>query len=275
MITMAKEIDTVLYNHLVEYGLVDKEARAYLSLLEIGQATATNLAKKTGLNRSTTYVILESLKERGLVSVSADKVIQEYIAATPETLVNLAESQLKQQQAVTAKLKNIIPRLNSIKKDLKHKPLVTVYEGKSGIINAFEDSLQSKEKVVRIMSSANKLYELIPDYIGTYAQKRAACGLKMKGIHPRDEHSDELLQRMPKGDESVVIPADKYHISAEVAVYDNKVSYVLAEDRGVAIVIESEEMANATKHLFDLAWEEAKRLNATLNDKKKKSAKKK
>lgn len=265
----------LLHEYLMEYGLADKEATAYLALLEIGQATATNLAKRTGLNRSTTYVILESLKSHGLVSVSGDKIVQEYLAATPETFVKVAERRLQQQQVITSKLKDIVPKLNSLKKEPKHKPLVTINEGKSGVINAFEESLESKEKVVRIMSAANNLYQLIPNYIASYAEKRAAIGLKMKGIHPYDVNFEALSTKMPKIDDSVSIPPEKYNIPAEVAIYDDKVSYVLAEDNGIAITIESKEMAEVMKQMFDLAFEEAKRLNTALNDKKKKSSKKK
>lgn len=265
----------VLHEYLMEYGLADKEATTYLALLEIGQSTATNLAKKTGLNRSTTYVILESLKAHGLVSVSGDKIVQEYLAATPETFMKVAERKLQQQQVITSKLKDIVPKLSALKKEPKNKPLVTVYEGKAGVINAFEDSLESKEKVVRIMSAANRLYELIPDYIVSYAEKRARKGLKMKGIHPYDVHFEELAKKMPRIDDSVSIPPEKYNIPAEVAIYDNKVSYVLAEDNGVAITIESKEMADVMKQMFDLAFTEAKRLNATLKKGAKSKTKKK
>lgn len=60
-------MNEVLIRNLTEFGLSDKEARIYLALLELEIATAFDTAKHAGINRSSTYVVLESLKKKGLV----------------------------------------------------------------------------------------------------------------------------------------------------------------------------------------------------------------
>ena len=45
----------------------EKEARVYLYALELGATTADKLAKHAKVNRSTTYVQLESLMKNGLI----------------------------------------------------------------------------------------------------------------------------------------------------------------------------------------------------------------
>ena len=60
---------TITKEKLQELGLSEKEARVYLALFELGPSVVSGLAKKAGINRSTTYVILETLAKRGLVSV--------------------------------------------------------------------------------------------------------------------------------------------------------------------------------------------------------------
>ena len=57
----------------------------------------------------------------------------------------------------------------------------------------------------------------------------------------------------------MLIPKNKYKSSADMAIYDNKIGYMSTRER-VAIIIESKEIADVMKNIFDLAHEEAKRL---------------
>ncbi|MEK7566640.1 MAG: helix-turn-helix domain-containing protein, partial [Patescibacteria group bacterium] len=82
-----------MLQELQEFGLSEKEARVYLAALELGKATADELAKQAKVNRSTTYVQIESLKQKGLVS-SYDEGKKTYFAPeSPEYLKRLFEKQ--------------------------------------------------------------------------------------------------------------------------------------------------------------------------------------
>ena len=50
---------------LQDLGLSEKEAKVYLTALEMGAETAQNIAKKANVNRATTYVQIDSLKAKG------------------------------------------------------------------------------------------------------------------------------------------------------------------------------------------------------------------
>ena len=75
----------ILLKQLVNFGLSEKEAKIYLALLELEMATVFEVAKQSGINRSSAYVVLEGLKKKGLVGISDDKKVRRYIAASPET----------------------------------------------------------------------------------------------------------------------------------------------------------------------------------------------
>ena len=53
---------------LTNLGLKDKEASVYLSCLELGPSPVQPIARKAKVVRATTYVILESLMNMGLVT---------------------------------------------------------------------------------------------------------------------------------------------------------------------------------------------------------------
>ena len=54
---------------LERVGLKGKEASVYLALLELGTASVESIAKKAGTKRPTTYLVLDDLQNRGLVSI--------------------------------------------------------------------------------------------------------------------------------------------------------------------------------------------------------------
>lgn len=71
-----------------------------MALLEHGASGVNEVAKKAGVNRSSAYVVLENLAKKGLVGISGNNIKTRYIAASPETLLHLAEEQLNKQQKI-------------------------------------------------------------------------------------------------------------------------------------------------------------------------------
>src|SRR3989344_5793051 len=184
---MSISSSNLLIKQLTEFGLGDKEARVYLALLELEIATVTEIATNSNINRSSTYVVLESLKKKGLVSTSEDKKVQRYIAVSPEMLLEEAKDNAIKAEEIKNKITDLVPELKALHKDTKQKPKVRVFEGKQALINALNDSLNNKTKIMRECSSPENLFKIIPDSVSAYIQKRTELGIKLYGIHPDDK----------------------------------------------------------------------------------------
>jgi len=258
-----------LTKQLIDFGLSEKEAKIYLALLELELATVFEIAKQSGINRSSAYVVLEALMKKGFVGISDDKNVRRYLAASPETLLHSAKTAAKKQDDIKTGIESIIPDLKVLHKGTRGKPVVKVFEGVNGLINVFEDTLTCKEKVIRIISSVEKISKLLPpDYFFGYVKRRGEKRIKMHGIHPANEIARQLTNaKLLEYDIPVLIPKEKYKTPADMAIYDNKISYMSPERGGFGVIIESKEMAEVMKSVFDMAWEEAKRLSRTLNRK--------
>ncbi len=248
-----------LTKHLVEFGLSEKEAKVYLALIELEVASVSEIAKTAGVNRSSTYVILSSLGKKGLVSISGDKNIQQCVAVTPEMLFREAEERVNQAQKIKKIIGDIIPDLKALHKDTKQKPKIKVFEGKQGLISAFEDTLNSREKIMRTFSNVERISKTLPEYFLDYVQRRIKLGIKMHGIHPDDKVARYVIKNSPKFDQPMLIPSHISRFPADVAIYDNKIGY-MSPDENLAIIIESKKLADIMKNIFDLAFQEAKRL---------------
>ena len=80
---------------LQSIGLSDKETRVYMALLELGKGTVSQIARKSHINRTTTYDILASLGEMDIISISGKQPKQEYVAEQPEKIkLNLTKISL-------------------------------------------------------------------------------------------------------------------------------------------------------------------------------------
>ncbi len=80
-----------LYNILLEFGLTDKQARAYLASLKIGPATISDLARQADLKRTTLALILEELVRRQIFQIIQRKKRKFYLASAPEQLIALSD----------------------------------------------------------------------------------------------------------------------------------------------------------------------------------------
>ncbi|MEK7063783.1 MAG: helix-turn-helix domain-containing protein [Patescibacteria group bacterium] len=245
---------------LTKFGLSDKEARAYLALLELEVATAHEVASKAELNRSSAYVVLESLREKGLASVSVGETTKQYVASSPDMLVERAADAAEKQAKIERSINDLLPDLKSLHRDTKQKPRVRILEGKAGLIQSFEETLRVRDKVMRVVSSADDIQRSLPDYLPKYVQRRTELGIAMYGIHPFSEQGDYIRKHYAPLDQIKLIPPERWAFNSDFAIFDDTVGFMLHKDL-VAIHIENAAIADAMKKVFDLAFEEATRLD--------------
>jgi sugar-specific transcriptional regulator TrmB len=124
---------------LQELGLSDKEASVYVALLAVDNDSVLDLAKRTGINRTTIYPVLDSLLQKGLVSeIKVDKKIR-FAAESPERLITFVERQKVVFEEKAGRVRDFVPRLKTVQRESGEKPLVKIYEGKEGAMSAVEE----------------------------------------------------------------------------------------------------------------------------------------
>jgi HTH-type transcriptional regulator, sugar sensing transcriptional regulator len=152
-----------IVEQLARFGLTEKEAEAYLALLSFGTATARDVSRESGLNRSTSYVLLEALAKKGLASISQNDKNRFYTASPPERLIQSLESEARQAKEKLGDARNLLPELKSIYVGVGPKPKVTFYEGEQGIESVYEDTLRSSESI-RAFASIESMHAALPHY---------------------------------------------------------------------------------------------------------------
>lgn len=248
----------MLEKDLQEIGLNEKEAKIYLASLELGQSVVQDIAKKAGVNRATTYFVIETLMKMGLMSSFHKGKKQYFVAADPDRLIEILEQEKNTIEKRKSSLKKLLPQLQSINNKQKDRPVVKYYEGKEGIKTMVSEILKAAKGEVDMAYSVDALNKLFTEEDKIEWRKvRIKRNLYTKAIYT---YKDGILQNIPKSD-SRKVPFDKFPITCDIAVYDEKVRIADLSKRLIGVIIEDKEIARSMKAVLDLAWEAAEKYN--------------
>jgi len=253
---MDLQIIQKLLQTLKETGLTANEANTYIGLLSVGSNPVSVIAKKASINRCTCYTILERLMKKGFVNSYIKDNVTYYTAVEPKYLLEQLKNSRFELEDKISNLGNCIANFELMKKEYSGKPKVAFFEGVAGVQNVMENTLDSKG-IIRAYASLTELTNLLPDYFPSYYSRRTAKGIFVKSIYPADTASmQHRLRDKEELRESRLIPKE-FDFHMDFLIYDDKVAITsLVEKFGV--LIESREMAESHKKIFDFIWEGTK-----------------
>lgn len=140
------------------------ETKVWLALLSKGIASAGEVATISGVPRSRTYDVLESLEKRGFAIVKIGKPVK-YIAVKPtEVIEKLKSNTMNEAQERVKSLSNLkstqeyveLEQLhNSGMSPIKYADLTGSIKGRSNIISRMRELLENAQKEVLICTSAS------------------------------------------------------------------------------------------------------------------------
>jgi sugar-specific transcriptional regulator TrmB len=243
---MTKDLPHVLQ----AIGLVDKEAQLYLAGLQLGSAPASEYAKATGLNRITSYNMLEELVHRGQFTMVRKMRGKWYSPIAPEYLA------LEARKNADA-LQRSLPELRSLQGAQYRKPHVRFFEGLEGVRHVYEDSLSAQSEILNFANSA-VVRKFWPDYDEEYVAQRVKRGIHLRGIAP-----DDAAGRRVHGEDKEslreirLVPAKDFDFRNEINIYGHKVaicSFASGAQEMFGVIIESKEVAETQRQIFEMAW---------------------
>lgn len=243
--------------YLQELGLNEKEASLYISLLQVDNASVIDLSKKTKINRSTVYFVLEGLKQKGLViEVQLGKKVH-YAAEPPERLETFVERQKDIFEERIKRLKDIIPQVKSLQREQGQRPVVKYFDGREAAINSNRDffNAEDKEGTGYFLFNRDLIEEVFsPKEILEIQKIRPSKDIFGKSIYTSTKTilpSNQMTERKK-------IDATQYPVLCDVSIYEDRVQFVTLGKKISSIFIQSKDVAETLKSLFRLAFENIK-----------------
>lgn len=244
-----------VYIILKGLGFVGSEIKTYLAGLENGPSTVIELTKATKLSRQATYVVIDSLTARGMMSSLIKGKKKYYVSEDPEKLLAYSKRHELEMQARLKDLERIMPALKL--KQSGDRPAVKLYEGEDGVLATLEEMYQSQPKEIYEIGDMEAFQKL-------NAFDKTATGVdQLKKIKTKVSFIATGAPSRPKLNEEsrrFFLPKEVIGFNSDIVVYNNRTRFMVFEGKIHAIVIENESIAKAMKILFEQAFKGSKDL---------------
>jgi HTH-type transcriptional regulator, sugar sensing transcriptional regulator len=238
----------MLSDKLEKLGFNQKEAKLYLALLELGEGTIVDIARKSGLKRTTVYNMLDALMIRGLISQNKKGKRVLYVAGDPRAI----GENFKEKEAIFQKT---LPELFSIAKIFEKKPAILYFEGINGIKEVYMDELEVKDSEQLCWWAES--YEIFGDdfLIDYYMPERVRKNIWSRAIVPDSEYTrlhqkeDQKWLRQMR-----LAQLEPTFAELEITLYGNRKISIKSFQEKFALIIESKALYNTLKNIFELQW---------------------
>jgi DNA-binding MarR family transcriptional regulator len=234
-------------------GLAEKETEVLFILLQHDAMKASDLARKTQLNRTTLYGILKALTNRGLVSSRERFGVTEYLSLDPSLLPSFLEQQREKLRSQQEEIQQMLPELSKMRDVKRGIPKFQFFEGWDGLKQAYEDTLENNKgkKIWDFTGPEIISANLDPVFLEYYMQKRAKLGIVCEQVAPEGPVALQTVALDEKYLRHTLLIPKEFGMETEFILYDNKVAMLsFNKDRPLAVIIEDESIVDSLKTVF-------------------------
>lgn len=237
------------------------ETKVWLALLGKGIASAGEIAETSGVPRSRTYDVLESLEKQGFAISKIGKPAK-YIAVKPgvilEKLKNNMIKEADDKVLTLSKLKEtseyteIEGLYNTGMKPVRHEDLSAAIKGRSTIYNHAREILENAKKEVVICTSTRDFSEKIRLFSSLIARLEKN-GVKVRvALNGNEAEIKKLAQKFKT-------KIKKIDVNAKFFIVDQDQILFFLSDTGIAeeetaIWLNASFFTNSMVYLFNQIW---------------------
>jgi sugar-specific transcriptional regulator TrmB len=238
---------------LKKFGLTENEARVYLALVELGEATATPIRNKTDLHTSRVYEALNSLIEKGMVSYFMRNNVKHFKAADPDVMFDILDD--KKQE-----LLKVMPQIKLLGNKKEKGYSVSLYEGYKAFKQIYDHvlfNLKSGDEILVLGAQPETVHFLGHTFFKQYTQRRIKRKISMRIIFNHDaletakEYNKLALTKAKVLPEGTIAPA-------AFDIYPGKVSILILKEKPLVFHIDCKEVSDSYKQYFEFLWKVAK-----------------
>ncbi len=255
MISLSHDNITMDETNLLKLGLNKNEAKVYVTLLQLGTASAGQLIKATEFHRNIVYDNLEKLADRGLVTFIIEGKKKRFRPAPPEMITQMLEKEqqeLNERKETAEIIKKEVERITSHAKEAQE---ATMFQGINGLKVLFKDTLTEGKEYYVFGAPKSSLGIMGSTYWENYNLKRAEEKIKIKMIFNDDLR--EWSYKIKSGLTHIRFLPKKFDSITETIIYGNKVAIIVWTQKPIATLIKDKHLATSYKHYFDLLWKQA------------------
>lgn len=244
-------MDTTLLITLQNYGFSEKEAKVYLTTLELGTSIASTIARRSEIKRVTVYTILDDLKRKGIANETTKDDVKFYSVISPDIL-------LKQLEQKFESFKEKVPELMALAEKFWQKTKVQFFEWLEWMKKVYAELLTSKEHIIRSFLWSHEANPILRDYLNEYfVPQRVSHKIKAKVICCESDDNKSYHKTNKKNlIDLKFIKDDIFKLSCGIDIYaGEKVSIVLfSKEEMSGLIVTSKRLHDTLASIFDFIW---------------------
>ena len=246
---------------LEKLGLKDEEIKTFLFLLENGEQTAGNLAKKTGLSRPSLYGFLKKLKGDGLVIESLKDGVKTFLADSKEKIEAFLDQKIEELNRSKNDIEKLFATIQTGK--ITTSPRFQFFEGKDGVQYVLRDMLLYRDIKTRSYWPMKSMIDLLSEnFFYQLNKERIKRHIYTKGIWPENQKVD--IKKHPytgvgeKFFREIRIAPKDIDFSMGYWIYENKVAFISSKKECFGFIIESREFTEMMISQHEAIWKLSK-----------------
>lgn len=205
-----------LLSTLLALGLSENEAYIYLASLAQGASTIQSLAKASGINRTTVYGVVESLRRKGLMAIEQKGLKKLYAAEHPDQLELILDAQRN-------KLQKTLPDFEKLYNSQEREYTFKVFEGKESVKSMYTNLVTSlgPKDFYWAIGSHESWVGIDPDFFRKLDTKFIKRRIPVRLLLRRSKNSKNYKQQITSYD--IKLFATDKEITSDVIITPNVV----------------------------------------------------
>lgn len=250
---------------LKQFSFSNTEAAIYISVLSLGKAKVSDIAKKAHLNRTAAYANIKNLLSRGVLNqIKIERTL--HFTATPPT--ELAEK----FQRITDDFKTVVPHLEALNRIEGETPVIEITESRLGYFKVYEQianlPVGSSFRIIEGRASyVDELSLLSEEQLNVFFSKLIDKKIETKGIFTEESLSVPSLELSPENLRLTrqriwhlkSLPRQTLPLENLALIYGNRVSF-LFPDTALVLTIRHQGLADIMAGMFDALFVYAKKV---------------
>ena len=230
---------------LQKLGMTKSEALIFELLVKYGEISGSQLAKKSGIDRSTTYNLLSSLNAKGFVSYAIKNGLKTYQISNPENLKKFAEEKVQIADSLIKEIKKIT------KRELQEE-VVEVYEGKNVPRVMYNIYVNKKNQKYYTYGGYGKMFSKLSSEMTGYIKKFRTNKNSLYAFISKD-YPDANISKLKTITKNIK-KTDFNSVPAGFTIGTESIVFHIYEDESKIILIKHPLIAKVMRELYEIAW---------------------
>ena len=243
---------------LLQLKLSPKEVAIFLSLVKLGRAVASAIARDANITRTHIYDIVQTLMDKGLVSEVEVAGVKNYEAVDHAGLLAFVSREQKELVGLEKKLQQVASDFQALQLGQQQKTKVRFFDGVEGVKNIYgeirHDLAQQVEPFELLtIFSPEKLEHAVPG--STYLDYP---NMILRDIVAEDGMLDAYKAQMSATKNTAtykVWPKERGIFPTDTIAWKNKIAYIDLVGNPSGIIVENEATYRSFAMWFEVVWE--------------------